>query len=147
MADFGTFQYGGVSYPLTSSTANSLLRDADPSLYFALDYFASVISTHVGTRLIAESAGFPSPITKAVMQVAPMDPAPYLLQQQFQFPLLVAYRVKDSYGRRTVTWQEDVGEWQVAYILPPLTQGAGRANQAYSALRRHHHSRPHRESV
>ena len=123
MADFGTFNYGGTAYPLTASTANSLLRDADPSLYYALDYFAAMITRHVGARLIAETAGFSSPITAAVVQVAPMDPAPYLLQQQFQFPLLVAYRVKETYGRRTVTWQEDVSEWQVAYILPPLTQG------------------------
>ena len=105
MADFGTFQYGGTAYPLTASTANSLLRDADPSLYYALDYFAAMITQHVGARLIAESAGFSSPITAAVVQVAPMDPAPYLLQQQFKFPLLSVSRsalpsIRSSRGYR-----------------------------------------------
>ena len=66
--------FGGAAYntgnpyarPLTSSTANTLLRDADPAVYYALEFFAQVIRTHIGTRLLAEATAAEGYIVAAV---------------------------------------------------------------------------------
>ena len=123
MADFGLFQTGAAGYPLTSSTTNSLLRDADPALFYVLDYFQSVLTTYVQPRLLAEVARTPviANIAGVVAQFLPLDPAPFLQEQQVRFPLLAVYRVKEKYTGKSVTWNDDVSMWKVAYVLPPLT--------------------------
>ena len=125
MADYGTFKYGGATYPLPSSTANQLLLDADPSLYYVLDYFQSVLNTHMSARLLAECAKSPviAAVTSAVMAVCPYDPTPFLQEQQFRFPLLAVYRKKDKYIWKTIGVWDDASEWCVDYILPPVTGG------------------------
>lgn len=123
MADFGSFKYGGTTYPLAASTANSLLLDADPALYYTLDYFQSVLNTYIGSRLAAEAAKVPvaAQITLSVGQVIPYDPAPFLVQMQSGFPILAVYRVRDTlFEDRTIAWPHRVGEWAVQYILPVL---------------------------
>lgn len=128
MSDFGSFRYGGSSYPLTASTANSLLQDSDPVVYHGLQYFAGVLGIHIGARLVAEctAANVTAnglPITSAVMRMVPMDPLPWLLEEQFQFPLLALYRISERISRRTINWSHDTAKLGIAYVLPPLTAG------------------------
>lgn len=125
MADYSQFKYGGANFPLTTSTANSLLQDADPSLYYVLDYFASVINTHLSERLLVETQRAPAipAITAAVAAVVPYDPTPYLQEQNFRFPLLAIHRVKEKNIWKAVGIMDDESEWAVDYILPPLTGG------------------------
>jgi hypothetical protein len=126
MSNFGVFAHGGANYPLPSSAdGHTLLQDADPSLYYALQYFQSVINTYVGPRLLQEvlSAPLITNITSAVAQIVPYDPTPYLTQNQFVFPLLAVYRVKDTYKWLAQSWMDDASEWKIQYILPPLTAG------------------------
>ena len=122
MVDYQKFAYGGTSYPLTASTTNTLLRDADPALYYAIDYFQSVLTTHLNARVVAEVARSPAitTITAAVSEWTPMDPGPYLNEQQFRFPLLAVYRMRDDYQERTATWVDRKSEWGLQYILPPV---------------------------
>lgn len=123
MADLTTFQYGGTSFPLSTSSVNSTLQDADPALYYALDFFEAVINLHVGDRMLKEAAAAGiTNITSAVAYKTPLDPLPWLLDNQFQWPLLACYRRKGKFGYRTTNWSHDVSQWGVAYILPPLTQ-------------------------
>lgn len=125
MADYDSFQYGGITFPLTVSTANPLLKDADPALYYALAYFQSVLTTHMGARLLAQCATGPVvvDIKAAVAQVCPYNPDPYLTETQFKYPLLAIYRNKAEDEDVTVTWPHEVQEWTVQYILPPLNSG------------------------
>lgn len=125
MVDYAQFQTGASSYPLTTSTTNSLLKDADPALFYVIDFFASVITTYVGPRLLAEAANAPAiaGITSAVMQVLPMDPGELLQEQQLKFPLLAVYRQKDVYQWKSASWNDDASTWRVVYVLPPLTGG------------------------
>gem|GEM_PF-2976858 len=125
MPDYSSFSHGGSSYPLTSSTTNSALQDADPSVFFAIDFFQSVITTYIGSRLLAEVGRAPviQNITSAVQQVVPYDPQPYLTQNQFRFPLLAVYRQKSKYDWRAQSWMRDSALWVVEYMLPPLTPG------------------------
>lgn len=122
MADYEKFRWGGVTFPLTASTSQSLLRDADPALYWALDFWKSMITTHVGARLLAELATMQGvPIAAAVADTAHFDPGPYLVDHsEFKFPLLAAYRVEDVFRDRTVTWEDTESQWELVYITPAL---------------------------
>ncbi len=125
MADYDQFKHGAVPYPLTASTSNSLLKDADPALYYAMDFFANVLTTYLAPRLLAEASKSPpiTAITAMVAAVLPMDPTPFLLEQQFKFPLLAVYRKKEKFVWKANGVVSDAGEWGVDYILPPMTGG------------------------
>lgn len=120
MPEAQNFSYGGVDFPLTPSTANSLLRDADPAVYYALEFFAQVITTHLGPRLLAEAtvAGA-SDITSAVAESMPIDPEQFLTEEHLKFPLLTLHRESSTYKfitkRRVATHK-----LRLAYVLPPL---------------------------
>ncbi len=125
MTDYDTFGRGGVTYPIPVSITNTLLKDADPAIYYTLDYFQSVLNTYMRPRLLTEIARSPAitSITTAVSAVVPLDPVPYLQEQHFKFPLLAVYRKKETFREKSVALFEDDAEWAVDYILPPVTGG------------------------
>jgi hypothetical protein len=118
-----TFKHGGTVFPLTASTSNSLLLDADPAVYYTLSYLASVIQTYAGSRLAAEANAAGLTIATAVAYQLPDEPTRYLTEEQVKFPLLAVYRTRGDFADRTMTWRHDTGEWRVAYVLPPVTAG------------------------
>lgn len=122
MTDYQTFKHGGVTYPLTDATTNSFLQDSDPTVFYALDFFEAMINTHVGDRLVAECtlSGIVD-ISAPVAHKIPFDPQPYMTETQFKYPLLCVYRKTADISDKTVVWQHDVCELDVAYILPPIT--------------------------
>jgi hypothetical protein len=129
MTDYAGAKYGGVTFPLEASSLNSPLQDADPTIFHALSFFSAMIVTHVGPRLMAEveaigprptvdgKNGIPSPVAMAVSY----DPAPWLTQNQFKFPLLAVHRKTGTYNDRTVVRRQNIVEAEVSYIFPPLT--------------------------
>ncbi len=119
--EYGTFKHGAVTFPLPSSTAKTLLVDADIALSTVILYFAAMLELHIGARLTAQAtlAGLSWP--KAVALSVPYDPEPYLLDAYLGFPLLAVYRNSDVIDDRTVQWRETVSEWSVDYVLPPLS--------------------------
>lgn len=123
MSDGGTFVYGGVSFPLTTTGSNTLLKDADPVVYWALQFYASVLTTHMGARLIIEANAAQAPVLAAVAMSTPQDPVPWLQENHFAFPLLALYRISGTNNYRTVNWSQQTTKLGVAYILPPLTAG------------------------
>ncbi len=120
MADYDRFRHGGVHYPLDTSTANSLLRDADPALFFTIDYLATVLCHYIGDRLLAEARLCDLKLPSAVVHRMHVEPAPFLLAQDFRFPALAVYRKNEEYSDRTISWSQDVATWELAYLLPPL---------------------------
>lgn len=121
MADYDASQLAGVELPLVEPATNTLLRDADPTVYFALEFFAAVIERAIGDRLVAAATEASVPrVVQAVAYKVPMDPGPYLTEQQFKFPLLAVYRKNETYRERTAVFQQDIAELEVAYVLPPL---------------------------
>ena len=121
MADYSTFNYGGLAFPLTSSTSNSLLKDADPAIYYALDFLASMLTHHIGARLVIEAAACgASDITAAVASQVPFDAAQVMTTQQLKFPILSVFRISDRWSRKTAAWSHEEGRWGVQYVLPPL---------------------------
>jgi hypothetical protein len=127
-APFGSFQKGGTIYPLATSTGHSALFDVDPSLYYTLEYFKSVLQTHLGARLVAEAtaAGLngSNVITQAVQYALPYDPLTVIEEQQFgKFPLLAVWRTTEKEKWKTIGRMDTEDLWKVAYVLPPLTGG------------------------
>lgn len=128
MTDYASFKYGAVQFPLPvgdgiGGVGASLLRDADPALFYLLEFYAAVIRRHVGGRLLAEvAAGSIEQITKAVAETLPLNPEHFLVENQLNFPLLAAYR-KGSKFQDIGGQKHSVDELDVSYVLPPLQAG------------------------
>ncbi len=133
MTDYAGWKYGGVQYPLTGATGASLLRDADPSLYYILDFYTSMLALHLGTRIAAQASIAGAPIASAVAMYIGYDPSPYLTQGYFKFPLLAVYRKKEKMVEKSKVWRDDQADLDVMYILPPLS--AAEAEQMMPILR------------
>lgn len=126
MTDYASFKHGGVTYPLPASGSGiggagaSLLRDADPAIFYALQFFASVLDTHVGTRLVAAAlAAGQERITSAVAETLPLNPEPFLTSEHIRFPLLALYR-KSTAFRYIGTRKIHTYQMELAYVLPPM---------------------------
>jgi len=119
---YGTFNHGGATYPLTTDLSNTLLKDADPAVFYALEYFEAILLRHVGDRLLAQAQqnGVPA-IKKVVAQKIPYDPQPWLQEVQFPFPLLCVYRKASKYGVASASYMRNESSWQVSYSLPSVT--------------------------
>ncbi len=121
------FQVGGVTYPLTTTSGNDLLVDADPLIYNYLQFCKSIIRTYCGARFAQDATKANlidvngTLITSPVMQVVPYSPADYLQEVQFKFPLLSLDRISETYADKTAQWYEVSCKMQMLYILPPLT--------------------------
>lgn len=129
MTEQSSFVIGGVTFPLATSTGNSALKDADPALYYTIDYFASVLQTYLGARLVAEASALglstgPNAITQAVGYSLPYDPVTVLQEQQIShWPLLAVFREKSKFKWKSMAYQSTQGTWKVLYVLPPLSGG------------------------
>src|SRR3990167_2993155 len=113
--------HGGVEYPLKTATTDTLLKDADPAIHYALSLFETVIEEYVGERLLAQAAleglNFPS----AVERTLHLEPSPFLQAHDMVFPLFALYRSEESWDQHNVSFEKDVSTWTWAYVLPPLT--------------------------
>lgn len=127
--DYGAFANAGATYPLDPASAQTLLRDADPAIFFALDFFSFLITHYVGDRLIAAAKGanFASSIPAAVVQRYPWDPDLELVGNQFKFPLLSIARRVSTHKRKTIGWEDDRSTFDLLYALPPLMGGQAEA--------------------
>ncbi len=127
MSDFQSFKHGGVTFPLPleddglGGTGASLLRDCDPAVFFALEYYASVITTHAGARLVADAAAAgQEKIVSAVAETLPCNPENWLTSEHIRFPLLSLYRKSSTFriiGQRKFSTHV----LELAYVLPPMT--------------------------
>lgn len=123
MADYDSFSAGGVAFPLATSTANSLLRDADPPIFYALEYLSAVLERYIAPRLLAQAATQRLNLPRAVVQTISVKPTPNLFADQFRFPALAIYRTDETFADKTVGLGGLQSEWEWAYILPPLQPG------------------------
>ena len=124
MADYASFKVGSAGYPLSAATTNSLLKDGDPTLYLALDFWTAMIAQYGGARLTAEATAVGHSLIAAQGPVAmrlPYDPAPWMLEEHTKFPLFAIARDTVEHIYRTTVWSESVWTWQVSYSLPPLS--------------------------
>lgn len=119
--EYGTWGHGGTVYPLTSSTDNALLEDADPALFHATAFLAGALQIHLGRRLQNEADELQLKLSQVVRKTVNVEPTPLLQTTQLQFPLFALYRKGETHTRHTASWDKDVSEWEFAYLLPALT--------------------------
>lgn len=138
MSDYGNFLYGAAKFPIPTNGTGpggngaSFLRDADAPLYYVLEYYQFVIEKHVGPRLMAEAAvAGADQIERAVAETLPLNPEPYLIENQVKFPLLAAYR-KTAKFEWVGSNKHMVDDIEVVYVLPALQ--AGQAERLMPAL-------------
>lgn len=122
MPDYGSFRLGGLTSPLELSGSNTLLRDADPALYWFTEWCRGVIQAHCGARWDTEvaEAGLSDLNGRIVRATIPYDPVPHFQLAQYQLPILAIYRTESDFNDATTTWIRRVGIWELDYILPPL---------------------------
>lgn len=121
MVDYAQWGHGGATYPLTASTSNSLLRDADPALFFALDFWGWAIGHALNARVAAMVATMTRPpLASALAESVPYDIADYLTTKQFKFPLLAVWRDDDKMRDLTAARRTNACNVSLAYVLPAL---------------------------
>lgn len=122
-----TFQVGNVVYPLTITSGQDLIKDADPLIFNLLQFIKSILNTYIGDRFslaatnanLVDAAG--NLITIPIKQLVPYSPVDFLQEVQYKFPLLSAARVNETYKELTREWFDITCELQLLYMLPPLT--------------------------
>lgn len=125
---------GGATYPLSGSQENSILRDADPAIFYILDFFEWAIGFYIGERWgVQVNAARLRNAPRPVMYATPIDPAPYLTEEHFKFPLLAVYRPSTETSDWSIPIRLDKSTIRADWILPPLT--AGQAEQLVPFLR------------
>lgn len=131
-----TFKWGALVLPLDDGVASgySLLRDADPAVFWALDFWAAVLQLDLGARwsVAATAAGLTSVAANIVQGKVPFDPGPYLTSDQFKFPLLAVYRKSSKAKDQSEQWERTDDVWGVDFVLPTLTPA--QAEQLLPAL-------------
>jgi len=135
MADYGTFQLGGVVYPVDDSPFVAALEKLDPPIHKALAFYKAMLEKHIGAYFDAAfgAANLTNYVGKIVAEVVGYDPAPYLTAAQYKFPLLALYRTEEEVKDHTVAWYKTQSQWTLLYILPTLT--AAQANQVIHILK------------
>jgi hypothetical protein len=122
MTDYSSFKYGAVTFPLAVGST-SLLHRADPAIFYLLEFYESVLETHLGARVLAEiAAGGLDQMEAVVGDTLPLNPEPYLVEEHIRFPLRAAYR-KNTKLQWIGKTKHSVDEVEVAYVLPPLQAG------------------------
>lgn len=127
--ELAAFRFGAASYPLTEATTNTLLEDADPAIARAIPYLAAMCEYYFGERLLRECERHSLRLPRAVVATAAIEPEPSLFADQFQFPMLTLYRVKDVWDEATIAYDKSTAIWEFSYLLPPLTPVQARAIQ------------------
>lgn len=121
-----TFQVGGVVYPLNVGS-NDLIVSGDPVIYNILQFYKSILTTYIGEAFAIQATkanlldAKDQLITLPVVQLVPYNPANFLEEVQFKFPLLSAHRRYETYKELTREWFEVTSELQMLWMLPPLT--------------------------
>lgn len=124
MAEKETFQHGAVVFPLASPATRESLRDADPALFFTLDFLAFAIVKYMGARFVEEAtAAQVGLVAGAVGTTVSFDPVPFLATTQFRFPLLAMYRRDEELRDRSAAYRSGKVLCDVLYVMPPLTAG------------------------
>lgn len=119
--------YGGVQFPLATSSGNTLLQDADPALFYALDFYAFVLDKYLGPRFATEAANADyrasrqELVTAFPLTTIAYNPGPYLGEAQLPLPLMAIYRVSAIGQYKTVMKSEEQNTWEFVLVLPPMT--------------------------
>jgi hypothetical protein len=135
VSDYAQFQVGNAVYPLTAATTNSLLQDADPAIFYTLQFVAGMIQLHLSARWDAEmtKADLSNYVGTSYVNHYTFDPTPFLTQNGVQPPFLALYTSDEEVKERTRAYYENKAHWKLLWVLPPMT--TNQYNALYAFLR------------
>jgi len=135
MSDYGTFKFGGVTYPLAASPFVASKTALDPVLSAAMAFYKAMLERHLGEYFAAmvTDAGATNLSAAIVAEMVAYDPTPHLQDAQYKFPLLAMYRTEETVKDHTVAWHKSEAKFVLLYVLPPLT--AAQANRIVHILK------------
>ncbi len=118
------FAIGGSPTVVPTATTYTLLRDADPAIFYLLDFLAWGLARSFQTRLLMQLALLPASsinINGAVATKLSRDPLPHLSSEQVRFPMLAIHRKKGTHSERTGSRHGESTMCDLLYVLPPMT--------------------------
>lgn len=120
-AEDGYLAVGGVEFPLEET--NSILQDADPAIFFLLDYYAKCIKQHIGSRwnAVMTELGRVDLLNKSVISQFSYDPLPYLSEIQAQLPFIALFRTSEVYSETSIVHYIITSKVTLQYTMPPFT--------------------------
>lgn len=133
---YGIFQIGGVVFPLRAagvaaspvSGTNGPLAIADPSVFYALDYYPWMLGTYIGDLFTSMCTALKfcttdgNVIANSVNTQLAVDPAEYLTKAQMPLPLFAIWREKGTSRKyRSVIKMKEVTTLRAIWVLPPMT--------------------------
>ena len=133
------FEVGAVIQPLDPALGLSMVQQVDPTIFFALDFWAWVIRNYPGQGLLLDALtksgvrdANRQPLSDAVAQAYSDDPVPYLGSTYLRFPCLAVYRKETEYMKHSAGYYSDKTKFDLIYILPALD--AAQANNVLPIL-------------
>lgn len=122
MADYGSFKVGAIEFPLAATPFVGAREKLDPPINGALAYFQAMLEKHMGAYFdaLATQVGAIDLVGKVVAETVGYDPAPYLKESNFKFPLLAMFRTTEEHEDFTTSWYRTKSVMTVLYVLPPL---------------------------
>lgn len=128
MAENEGFVHGAVTFPLAAQNGRSSLQDADPAVFYALDFARFMLEKYIGDRFREEANAAELKLADGIVgTVVPYDPSGYLGSVQFRFPILGLYRRTEKFADKTLGFRSGAANAEMCFILPPLTAGQAEA--------------------
>lgn len=124
--DFDQFEVGATLQPLSTSSSNGALQDADPAVFYLIDFLTWAINTYPGPRIVQAAAAAQVlssggvAVATACMDSYWYEPEPQFLENQFAFPSLFLWRTQGQSEQWTASFEHDVCGVTLVYALPPL---------------------------
>ena len=123
MADYSSFKFGAVTYPIPASPLVGARLALDPALDAMLAFYVAMIQDKLGAYFdaLVPTIGLSDLVGKIVAESIGYDPTPFLKSGAYKFPLLAMYRTEDETNEHTVAWYKTSSSWAIIYVLPTLT--------------------------
>lgn len=142
--DFSAFVYGAVYYPLGENASPlpswaekfGLLRDADPSRFYYVDFVAWALGFFLQKRWGKVCADVGVGGRRIVSGVSLVDPSAFLTADSlgdYAFPLLAVHRVGSRTAYVSTDYAYRESKWKLRYVLPAM--GVKHAEQLEPILR------------
>lgn len=128
------FNIGGTTYPLTADGYN-LLREVDKPIAACINFIQTVLSHHLQAKFseVLSVAGFSIPSNPdgyIVAQAIPYDPASWMEENQFRFPLVAVERVSETYHWHTLQQRTAKAIWRITFVMPAMNASTMKYLQA-----------------
>lgn len=124
----GYFAIGNSVYPSQLNIGQTPLQQLNPQLYYTMDFFANCLRFDIGgvwSQTVAglQSQGLGKDFLTNICSPTYVgyDPMPFLIESNYEFPLLAIYPVEGKTTELSRTAHvKSVGQYEILFILPAV---------------------------